>query len=358
MELLPEFDVGSDYIDLYGVKLFSKLNPNAKCTVTIDGTTYETTARHDTYNAYEWYVIGNSELLGEGGEFDTHLPFGIFIDKYDENWGQCLEDISTIKIDAIGEVVVKIPEIYLPTKIGIEGSGSYSEIFNDLAGNTASGDYSRAENFKTTASGYASNAQGIQSKAGGYASHAQGCGAEANGSYSHAEGYWTVAEGAHSHAEGEMTVVSSYASHAEGSYTTMPDGTTRYGTAAGYASHTEGGGCHTNGVASHAEGIATTANGRCAHVEGTYTIASGKAQHVEGIANIEDTEDKYIHIAGNGTLPTDRSNAYTLDWDGNGWFAGNVEATAIILRSSTEGSTKTFKLTINDNGELSIVENT
>ena len=120
-----------------------------------------------------------------------------------------------------------------------------------------------------------------------------------------------------------MTIVSSYASHAEGSYTKMPDGSTRYGTASGYASHTEGGGCHTTGVASHAEGIGTTANGRCAHVEGTYTVASGKAQHVEGIANIEDTEDKYIHIAGNGTWDN-RSNAYTLDWDGNGWFAGNI----------------------------------
>ena len=104
----------------------------------------------------------------------------------------------------------------------------------------------------------------------------------------------------------------------------MPDGTTRYSTAAGYASHAEGGGCHTNGVASHAEGIGTTANGRCAHVEGTYTIASGKAQHVEGIANIEDINNEYIHIAGNGVDPSNRSNAYTLDWDGNGWFAGNI----------------------------------
>lgn len=107
---------------------------------------------------------------------------------------------------------------------------------------------------------------------------------------------------------------------------------------------------------SHAEGLATTASGNQAHAEGRYTIAAGGAQHVEGVANIEDTEGKYIHIAGNGSFEN-RSHAYTLDWDGNGWYAGNVECSAIILRSSTEGSTKTFKLTINDSGELSISEN-
>jgi hypothetical protein len=140
---------------------------------------------------------------------------------------------------------------------------------------------------------------------------------------SHTEGYQTKATGFWSHAEGELTVVSSYASHAEGSYCTLPDGTKRYGTASGYASHVEGGGCHTTASCSHAEGLATTASGAQSHVEGRYTIAAGGAQHVEGIANIEDTEGKYIHIAGNGTFD-ERKNAYTLDWDGNGWYAGNV----------------------------------
>ena len=185
-----------------------------------------------------------------------------------------------------------------------------TEIFGDYENNIAIGQWSIAEGSGTLAKGRASHVEGAYGKALQDGTHVEGYGCTASG-------FW-------SHAEGELTVVSSYASHAEGSYTKMPDGSTRYSTAAGYASHTEGGGCHTTGVASHAEGIGTTANGRCAHVEGTYTIASGKAQHVEGIANIEDTEDKYIHIAGNGTLPTDRSNAYTLDWDGNGWFAGEV----------------------------------
>lgn len=259
VELLPEFDVGGDtYIDLYDVELFSKLTPNAKCIVTIDGVTYETTAVHNSYNAYEWYIIGNSDLVGEGEALNAHLPFGIFIDRYEENWGECSEAISTIKIDCIGETVVKIPDIYLPTKIGIEGTGAFSEVFNNLTENKASGDYSHAENFATTASGYASNAQGIGSTASGYASSSQGCYSTAGGAYAHAEGYYTLAAGAQSHSEGSGTV------------------------------------------------------------------AKGDNQHVSGSYNIEDTSS--LVIVGNGSSSNDKSNAYRLSKDGNGYFAGDVYA--------------------------------
>ena len=217
-----------------------------------------------------------------------------------------------------------------------------AEIFGDYVNNIAIGQWSIAEGSGTVAKGRASHAEGAYSKA------------LSDGS--HVEGYQTEATGYWSHAEGEMTKVTSYASHAEGSYCTLPDGTKRYGTASGYASHVEGGGCHATGSCSHVEGLATTASGNQAHAEGRYTTAAGGAQHVEGTGNIPDTESKYIHIAGNGEFDK-LSNAYTLDWDGNGWFAGNVEGSAIIIRSSTEGSTKTFKLTVDDSGTISVVEN-
>lgn len=35
---------------------------------------------------------------------------------------------------------------------------------------------------------------------------------------------------------------------------------------------------------------------------------------------------KYLSIAGNGTSDNARSNAHTLDWDGNAWYQGNVTA--------------------------------
>lgn len=80
---------------------------------------------------------------------------------------------------------------------------------------------------------------------------------------------------------------------------------------------------------------------------------------------VEDRRLSAITINGNGTKVLSDDGTYKLlptkiselENDSNGWFAGNVEASAIILRSSTEGSTKTFKLTVDDSGTLSIVEN-
>ena len=153
-----------------------------------------------------------------------------------------------------------------------------------------------------------------------------------------AVGQWSIAEGSGTLAKGR-------ASHVEGAYgKALADGT-----------HVEGYGCTATGYWSHAEGLATTVSGSQSHAEGRYTIAAGGAQHVEGIANIEDAEGKYIHIAGNGTFDN-RSNAYTLDWNGNGWYAGDVEASAIVLRSSTPGSTKKFRITIDDSGVLTASE--
>ena len=74
---------------------------------------------------------------------------------------------------------------------------------------------------------------------------------------------------------------------------------------------------------SFAEGTYTIAKGMGSHAEGTYTIATNSYQHVQGKYNIEDTENKYAHIVGNGGATT-RSNAHTLDWDGNAWYQGNV----------------------------------
>lgn len=39
-----------------------------------------------------------------------------------------------------------------------------------------------------------------------------------------------------------------------------------------------------------------------------------------------DNDKLYAHIVGNGTSNTERANAYTLDWSGNGTFAGTVSS--------------------------------
>lgn len=183
------------------------------------------------------------------------------------------------------------------------------------------------------------------------------------GNNSHAEGYDTTASGGNSHAEGVNTTASAYGSHAEGNGTT----------ASGDQSHAEGDTTTASGENSHAEGFNTRASGKDSHAEGFNTIAESSYQHVQGICNVIDSSNKYAHIVGNGKNIYNRSNANTLDWNGVPWFQGRPQfgGTAqdqgsqtvmangdkeIILASSTAGSTKKFKLTIDDTGTLTASE--
>ena len=105
-----------------------------------------------------------------------------------------------------------------------------------------------------------------------------------------------------------------------------------------------------SGPNSHAEGDRTIANGERSHAEGYATIASGKCQHVQGKHNKEDTENKYAHIVGNGTSNGHRSNAHTLDWDGNAWYQGDIR---IGGTSYDDGKTLETKTTITTSTETS-----
>lgn len=68
------------------------------------------------------------------------------------------------------------------------------------------------------------------------------------------------------------------------------------------------------------------ANASGAIAIGNGVIANQHNQIALGICNISDTNNDYLMIVGNGTSDTSRSNAYTLDWQGNGTFAGTVSS--------------------------------
>lgn len=152
---------------------------------------------------------------------------------------------------------------------------NYHESFAKWKTNVASGEYSHAEGSKTQATGNNSHAEGNYSKATGDNSHAEGDNAKASGLSSHAEGSETTASGQYSHAEGASSVSSGYANHAEG----------------------------------------------------WWCYAQGSAQHAQGKYNIKDSANTYAHIVGNGTGDGERANIHTIDWYGNGWFAGAVSST-------------------------------
>jgi hypothetical protein len=71
-------------------------------------------------------------------------------------------------------------------------------------------------------------------------------------------------------------------------------------------------------------------------------VATGDYSHVQGKYNIPDSSS--AHIVGNGS-EAGRSNAHTLDWDGNAWFSGDVYV------GSTSGTNK-------DNGSVKLVKET
>lgn len=110
----------------------------------------------------------------------------------------------------------------------------------------------------------------------------------------------------------------------------------------GAASHSEGNHTIARGQASHAEGYRTKvkADSRGGHSEGIFTIATAPGQHAQGSANVEDEDQIYAHIVGNGSDEENRSNAYALDWQGNGWFAGDVYVGSTSGIDKDEGSKK------------------
>lgn len=150
--------------------------------------------------------------------------------------------------------------------------------------------------------GVGSVVEGVLCSASGIASHAEGTASRAEAEDAHAEGWGSIASGEGSHAEGR-------------------------GLASGEGSHAEGG-CELNsqghhvwlytraeGISSHAEGSNTKALGDQSHAQNKGTTASYEAQTAIGKYN-NNIEGNAFEI-GNGTSVTDRSNAFTVDWDGN-----------------------------------------
>ena len=249
-----------------------------------DETTYECTC-------FEYQgipALGNTNIVGLANDNATE-PFLM----YTANGTLVMATNSTDTshtLTLFGDVTTyhTIDKNYLPKLIGQSGTGANSEIFNDYSGyNVAEGEYAHSEGFNTKAMGNRSHAEGWITTASGHNSHAEGSDTTASGAGAHAEGSGTEATGRQSHAEGDSTIAS--------------------------------------GASAHTEGYATETRGNYAHAEGMGTIAGSVIQHAQGKYNVVDSAKKYAHIVGNGDDNTSRSNAHTLDWSGNAWFAGDVK---------------------------------
>lgn len=238
--------------------------------------------------------------------------------------------------------------------------GSYTQAKNNSA---------HAEGYHTDASGDSSHAEGKQTTAYGIGSHSEGFGARSSGNYSHAEGFSTQAIGTNSHAEGSNTQANGENSHAEGSFSKAwkeyahAEGYKT--TASEYASHSEGANADAKGQVAHAEGFKTIASGNYSHAEGALSQAIGNTSHAEGYntqasgecshagglgtkaTKVAQTaigkynkESEALFIIGNGTSDNNRSNAATVDWQGNAWYAGDVYVGSTSGTNKDDGSKK------------------
>ena len=183
-----------------------------------------------------------------------------------------------------------------------------------------------------TTVGQNSVALGYENEASGYGSFAEGGSTKATKRYAHAEGLETNASGEHSHAEGKQTTAGGKQAHAEGNNSD----------ASGDNSHAEGNNTIAYGGNSHTEGSDTLAQGVNSHAEGLGTGALSDNQHVHGKYNVNDQNGTYVSIVGNGTNSSSRSNAATLDWMGNAWFAGNVKVGGTSAANGSELATKAY----------------
>lgn len=239
--------------------------------------TFTPTSTNYTVTGTNW---GSKHIVYKGTEyfdFDDNLPpDATVIAEYDTESGDV--KAYTIGMRGTGDV------------------GASSSVVGTRC--VASGKFAYAEGLNTTAEGYVAHAEGYSTTASNTA-HAEGYFTTASEVHSHAEGYYTTASGGNSHAEGSYTAASGGNSHAEGYATT----------ASGYCSHAEGEYSNAEGKWSHAGGYFVTA-------QGSHQTAIGKYNKINGI--------EHAFIVGNGTSNSNRSNALTVDWNGNEVIAGTL----------------------------------
>lgn len=134
--------------------------------------------------------------------------------------------------------------------------------------------------------------------------------------YGHAEGYKNQVNGNYGHAEGQENTVSGIGAHVEG----------LRNAATGDYSHAQGQNNVASGVAAAVMGEDTTAEGIASLAIGKGTTAKGNYSFVHGKYNSTKNYDRYAEIVGGGETSEAGDNIYTLDWQGNAKFKGNLTA--------------------------------
>lgn len=161
-------------------------------------------------------------------------------------------------------------------------------------------------------SGQGACAIGVLNEASGQAAMSFGYGNKAKGNFSRAFGRRNIASGNQSFADGQMTIASGAISRAEG------DGCR----AAAVGSHAEGGGTYADAsqIYTHVGGV----NNAVSTATGKTVTVTRYDENGTVFSTSTRTLGKYAEVIGNGDSDQARSNARTLDWNGNEAIAGSL----------------------------------
>ena len=300
----------------------------------------------------QWRVAygSNSHAEGEGSDIKRYFLTGeanATTFTYSLNSSYDMPEINDVIFDQfLGTKVAKIIDINSVNSILTLDSPISNEAITNkgyYAYKAAIGAYSHAEGQGTKATGHRSHAEGSHTIAFGDTSHAEGAETKAVGQTSHAEGISTVAYGNGSHAEGGGTnyMGCTISGEANSLTYTMNDAVSfelntivycegRYAKIVSIdrinKTITVDNTLNPNHALNntHIKHYTSVAAGEYSHVEGLNNIAVGNQQHVQGKYNTPDIESIYAHIIGNGTNDYSRSNAHTVDWNGNAWYSGEI----------------------------------
>lgn len=289
----------------------------------------------------------------------------LFIDEVKGSLGEPLELIGTKGTDTGCEI--------FNDYVNNISSGWYDHA--EGMNTKANGRAAHAEGENTQSIGQATHAEGLSAIARSLGAHAEGCHTEANGSYSHAEGNYSKAQAEGAHAEGNYTEARGNYSHTQGFRTVamyqnqdvigeyniienwhvIETALEREGFAGrnslyrlstepvfnsetGYFDLPEATVLSTSNSivegdliykyvdkAPFSADMLTTYYKIGTFIENDRKTGTNYYEATQYTTSIKDYKKvSYAHVVGNGTSTSNRSNAHTLDWSGNAWYAGKI----------------------------------
>ena len=271
---------------------------------------------HITVNGTTKYAKDSTARAGLADKVDKVAGYGLSEEDFTSTLKTKLDSIAAgaeVNVQSNWTEADATSDAYIQNKPTIPDDASEIDYDNTISGLVATDVQSAIDEVNTIASGVSNKMDKVNPTGTGKFTLNSRMNPNLAGDYSFVAGDNNDANGDYSVAMGHGCVASGEAAQAFG-----------LSTAYGDYSHAEGNASAAGGNHSHVEGYATRATGESSHAEGNNTKASSANQHVSGKYNVEDNADTYAEIIGNGTADNARSNARTLDWNGNETIAGDL----------------------------------